>query len=230
MKNYTHIFFDLDHTLWDFEKNSEETIYYLFEEYKLHRYDFTCTDFFKKYSYVNKRLWQLYNAGKVNQEQLRRTRFTKTLRDLGVPQHEIPFELEHEYLRICPTKSAVFPFTHETLTYLKGKYELHIITNGFKESQAQKITASNLHAYFGEVITSECTGFAKPDKRIFQHALERANCTAKNCLMVGDNLEADVLGAQNAGIDQVFFNPEQKKHPLKATYEINCLSELQRIL
>ena len=108
---YRHVFFDLDHTLWDFEKNSEETIYHLFEEFKLNRYDFTCTDFFKKYSYVNKRLWQLYNAGKVNQEQLRRTRFTKTLRDLGVPQDEIPFELEHEYLRICPTKSACFPFT-----------------------------------------------------------------------------------------------------------------------
>jgi putative hydrolase of the HAD superfamily len=229
MKTYTHLFFDLDHTLWDFEKNSEETIHHLFDEFKLDRFGFTVTDFFKKYSYVNKRLWQLYNAGKVNQEQLRRTRFTKTLRDLGVQQSEIPFELENEYMRICPTKSGVFPFTHETLTYLTGKYQLHIITNGFKDSQAQKINASKLGSYFGEVITSECIGFAKPDKRIYQHALERANCTAKNCIMVGDNLEADVIGAQNAGIDQVFFNPEKKKHPLKATYEISCLSELMEI-
>src|SRR5688572_14156110 len=144
MKTYTHIFFDLDHTLWDFEKNSEETIYYLFDEFKLDRYGFSVQDFFKKYSYVNKRLWQLYNAGKVNQEQLRRTRFTKTLRDLGVPQSEIPFELELEYLRICPTKTAVFPFTHETLSYLKTKYQLHIITNVCKESQSQKIKVATL--------------------------------------------------------------------------------------
>jgi putative hydrolase of the HAD superfamily len=230
MKTYTHLFFDLDHTLWDFEKNSEETIQHLFEAFELNRYGFSCTDFFRKYSYVNKRLWRLFNAGKVNQEQLRQTRFNKTLRDLGVPQSEIPFELEKEYLRICPTKAGVFPFTHETLTYLKSKYELHIITNGFKDSQALKISSSNLHSYFGELVTSECTGFAKPDKRIFQHALERTNSMAKNCLMIGDNLEADILGAQQAGIDQVFFNPEKKKHPLKATFEINCLSELQEIL
>ncbi len=230
MKTYTHIFFDLDHTLWDFEKNSEETLIHLFEAFNLGRYEFTITDFFKKYSYVNKRLWQLFSAGKINQEQLRQTRFTKTLRDLGVPQSEIPFELEQEYLRLCPTKSAVFPFTHETLSYLKKKYQLHILTNGFKISQAQKMTSSKLHGYFSEVITSECIGCAKPDKRIFQHALERANVTAKECIMVGDNLEADILGAQNAGIDQVFFNPDGKRHPLKITYEISCLSELQQIL
>ena len=229
MKTYTHLFFDLDQTLWDFEKNSAETIAYLFEKFDLGRY-FTFQDFFKKYSYVNKRLWQLYAAGKINQEHIRQTRFTKTLRDLGVPQNEIPFELEEEYLRICPTKTTVFPFTHETLTYLKGKYQLHIITNGFKESQAIKMNSSNLDSYFGEVITSECIGCAKPDKRIFQHALERANVQAKDSLMIGDNLEADILGAQQAGIDQVFFNPENKKHPLKITYEINCLSELMQIL
>ena len=231
MKTYTHLFFDLDHTLWDFEKNSEETLKHLFEVYNLSRYGFSFDDFFRKYSYVNKRLWQLYNVGKVNQEQLRRTRFHKTLRDLGVPQDEIPVELEQEYLRICPTKSACFPFTHEALSYLKTKYQLHIITNGFKESQLQKISNSNLKAYFGEVITSECSGFAKPDRRIFQHALERVNWSdTKTCIMIGDNLEADILGAQNAGIDQVFFNPEQKPLPLKPTYEIACLSELQRIL
>jgi putative hydrolase of the HAD superfamily len=231
MKTYTHLFFDLDHTLWDFEKNSEETLEYLYEVYNLSRFGFTFADFFKKYSYVNKRLWQLYNAGKVNQEQLRRTRFHKSLNDLGVPEAEIPLEMEHEYLRICPTKSAVFPFTHETLAYLKAKYQLHIITNGFKESQHLKISGSKLHSYFGEVITSECSGFAKPDKRIFLHALERAGCTTpKTCLMIGDNLEADILGAQNAGIDQVLFNPEKRSYPIKATYEISCLSELQRIL
>jgi putative hydrolase of the HAD superfamily len=231
MKTYTHLFFDLDHTLWDFEKNSEETLEHLFEVFNLGRFGFSFEDFFKKYSYVNKRLWQLYNAGKVNQEQLRRTRFHKSLRDLGVPQDEIPVELENEYLKICPTKSACFPFTHETLNYLKGKYQLHIITNGFKESQLLKINSSNLHSYFGEIITSECSGFAKPDKRIFKHALERVNWTdPKSCLMIGDNLEADIIGAQNAGIDQVFFNPEKRPHPLKVTYEISCLSELQQLL
>lgn len=232
MKKYTHLFFDLDHTLWDFEKNTEETIHHLYQEYNLARFGtFTYTDFYKKYSYINTRLWHKYNLGKITQQQLREARFTQTLSKLGVPENEIPLELEADYIRICPTKSAVFPFTHETLSYLKSKYELHIITNGFKESQALKMASAQLHAYFGEVITSECTGFGKPDKRIFQHALERAKAThAGNCLMVGDNLEADIIGAQNAGIDQVFFNPEGKKHPLKITYEISCLSELMQIL
>jgi putative hydrolase of the HAD superfamily len=231
MKTYQHLFFDLDHTLWDFEKNSEETIIHLFEEFNLARFgDFTCTDFYKKYSYVNKRLWQQYNAGKIKQQELRDTRFKSTLVKLGVKDALVPAGLDAAYISLCPTKTAVFPFTHETLSYLQSKYELHIITNGFKESQYLKMASSDLHRYFKEIITSECSGCTKPNRQMFEYALNKTNVSAAESLMIGDNLEADILGAKNAGIDQVFFNPERKRHNQKVTYEISCLSELMDIL
>lgn len=230
-KQYRHLFFDLDHTLWDFEKNAAETIFHLYDTYQLHLFGkFTCTDFYKKYSYINHRMWRQYHEGKISQQELRVQRFSLTLAKLGLEPHQVPEGLHEAFTTICPTKTAVFPFTHETLAYLKNKYVLHIITNGFKDVQAIKMAASNLGQYFSEVITSESVGCTKPDRRIFQHALECAGVKAAECLMIGDSLEADILGAKNAGIDQVFFNPERKRHAQHVTYEISCLSELQRIL
>ncbi len=233
MKTYTHILFDLDHTLWDFEKNSEETLYTLYNEFGLANHNkFDCDSFYRKYKFVNTLLWDQYNKGKINQKELRESRFVKTLTGLGLEPHEVPAGISEAYTDICPTKTAVFPHAHELLTYLQPKYGLHIITNGFKDVQFIKMNASNLHGYFQEVVTSECCGHKKPDKRIFEHALERIKVKPEACLMVGDNLECDVEGARAAGIDQVYFNPEKvkAKHRPKPTYEINCLSELYQIL
>ncbi|WP_018479549.1 YjjG family noncanonical pyrimidine nucleotidase [Pontibacter roseus] len=233
MKPYTHLFFDLDHTLWDFEKNSEETLYTLFQEFNLAAFGkFDCDSFYKKYRFVNTRLWDLYNKGKIDQKELRESRFVKTLTGLGLEAHEVPAGLSEAYTDLCPTKTAVFPYTFEVLDYLRSKYELHIITNGFRDVQHIKMSGSNLTNYFKEVITSECCGYKKPDKRIFEHALERTKVRPNDCLMIGDNLECDIEGAREAGIDQVFFNPEKTKSRLnpKPTYHIHCLSELQAIL
>ncbi|MCC9166738.1 YjjG family noncanonical pyrimidine nucleotidase [Pontibacter harenae] len=233
MKAYKHILFDLDHTLWDFEKNSEETLFTLFEQYNLASHGkFDCNSFYKKYKFVNHLLWDLYNRGKINQQELRDTRFKKTLMGLGLEEHEIPADISETYTYLCPTKSALFPFTHEVLQYLQPKYGLHIITNGFKDVQAIKMNSSKLQDYFKEVVTSECCGYKKPDNRIFEHALERIGVKPEDCLMIGDNLLCDVAGARAAGIDQVYFNPERLKttHRPKPTYEIACLSELKEIL
>jgi len=231
MKAYRHIFFDLDHTLWDFEKNSQETLYTLYDQFGLHTFGkFDCTSFYKKYSYVNHRMWRLYNQGKIDQRELRETRFEVTLTKLGLSKEEIPVGLSEAYTDLCPTKTAVFPFAHETLQYLQSKYDLHILTNGFKDTQHIKLASANLSGYFKEIITSECSGYKKPERKCFEHALSRANVAAPECLMVGDNLEADVLGAKNAGIDQVYFNPEKKRHFQKITHEINCLSQLMHLL
>lgn len=233
MKAYSHILFDLDHTLWDFEKNSEETLYTLYSEFGLDKLNkFDLTSFYKKYKFVNHLLWDLYNKGKINQKELRDQRFVKTLKGLGLENHEIPAGISEAYTNICPTKTAVFPYTYDVLQYLGTKYHLHIITNGFKDIQAVKMTASNLHGYFKEVVTSECCGYKKPDKRMFDHALERIQVDPANCIMIGDNLECDIEGARAAGIDQVYFNPEKIKsrHRPKPTYEIHCLSELKAIL
>lgn len=233
MKTYTHILFDLDHTLWDFEKNSEETIYALYDQFALGSFGkFDCKSFYKKYKFVNMRLWDLYNKGRIKQAELRESRFVKTLTGLGLEPHEIPEGISEAYITLCPTKTAVFPFAYEVLEYLQPRYGLHIITNGFKEVQHIKMNTSNLHGYFREIVTSECCGYKKPDRRMFEHLLQRINVAPNECLMIGDNYECDIEGARDAGIDQVFFNPEKISHKRspKPTYEISCLSELKQML
>ncbi|RDV13276.1 noncanonical pyrimidine nucleotidase, YjjG family [Pontibacter diazotrophicus] len=233
MKTYTHILFDLDHTLWDFEKNSEETLYTLYEQFGLASFGkFDSNSFYKKYKFVNTRLWDMYNKGRIKQAELRESRFVKTLTGLGLEPHEVPQGISEAYLDLCPTKTAVFPFAFEVLDYLQPKYGLHILTNGFKDAQHVKITSSNLHGYFKEIVTSDCCGYKKPDRRMFEYLLDRISVKPENCLMVGDNYECDIEGARDSGIDQVFFNPEKikKRRSLKPTYEIHCLSQLKEML
>lgn len=228
---YRHLFFDLDHTLWDFETNADETLRELFLTHKLARYgSFTVERFVSVYSDINTALWRLYQANKITQQQLRAVRFVRALTRLGVPEEEIPVNISADFMDILPRKSAVFPHTHELLAYLKPKYNLHLITNGFNDIQAIKLASSNLTDYFQEIITSEHSGHLKPDPRMFQHALARTGATAPESLMIGDNLECDVLGACNAGIDQVYFNPAKRGHRMQITYEISCLSELRALL
>lgn len=232
MKAYQHIFFDLDHTLWDFEANADATLRHLFEAYDLARYGtFTVEEFIRVYSDVNHALWRLYQAGKISQTQLRTVRFSRTLAKLGVPEDEVPADISSQFTDLLPHKTAVFPYTYEVLDYLRAKgYQLHLITNGFKDIQYLKLNSSHLTGYFQEIVTSECCGHLKPDTRIYQHALARSGATAATSLMIGDNLECDVLGAYNAGLDQVYFNPEKRRHFAQTTYEISCLSELKDIL
>ncbi|SHL18504.1 YjjG family noncanonical pyrimidine nucleotidase [Hymenobacter psychrotolerans] len=229
---YRHLFFDLDHTLWDFETNADETLRHLFELHDLGRYGtFTVEEFIRVYSDINHALWRLYQGGKITQTQLRSVRFVRTLGKLGVPEEEVPADISRQFTDILPQKTAVFPYTYDVLDYLRDKgYQLHLITNGFKDIQYVKLNASNLTDYFQEIVTSECCGHLKPDTRIYQHALERSGATAQESIMIGDNLECDVLGACNAGLDQVYFNPEKRRHFAQTTYEISCLSELKEIL
>jgi putative hydrolase of the HAD superfamily len=228
---YRHLFFDLDHTLWDFEKNANDTLHMLYERYNFARFGtFSAGQFIRVYSDINHALWRMYQSGKISQLQLREVRFARTLAKLGVPEAAAPANISAEFTDLLPLKSAVFPYTHEVLDYLKPKYRLHLITNGFNDIQAIKLASSNLAHYFEEVITSEQSGHLKPDPRMFQHALALTGATAAESLMIGDNLECDVLGAYNAGIDQVYFNPEKRRHFAQTTFEISCLSELKAIL
>ena len=228
---YRHLFFDLDHTLWDFEKNANETLHTLYERHDFARYGtFSVDEFIRVYSDINHALWRLYQSNKITQTQLRDVRFTRTLTRLGLAEDQIPADISAEFTDILPLKSAVFPYTHEVLDYLKPNYRLHLITNGFNDIQGLKLASSNLTHYFEEVITSEHSGHLKPDLRMFRHALERTGATAAESLMIGDNLECDVLGAYNAGIDQVYFNPNKRRHFNQITHEISCLSELKAFL
>ncbi|HSZ24824.1 MAG TPA: YjjG family noncanonical pyrimidine nucleotidase [Cytophagaceae bacterium] len=231
MENYKHIFFDLDHTLWDFNTNCRLTLNELYKKHNFHRLGFSDEIFYTEYKKINDQMWQDYHKGFATKEDIRTKRFHNTFSILGCDPEKIPADLENEFLKICPTKGQVFPFTHEMLDYLTNKgYFLHIITNGFKETQHIKLSTSDLSDYFTHVIESEVCGFMKPDKRIFEYALNLSNATVKESIMIGDDFHADILGAKNMGLDQIFVNRTNFIHTEFITHEIDCLSKLKGIL
>ena len=229
---YKHIFFDLDRTLWDFEKNSNEVLLELYHYYKLvNKVNVDSKEFIDRYKFNNEKLWSLYRQNKIEKEELRDERFKITLKEFGVLNSELAKNLGKDYLAYCPKKTNLFSHTHTTLKYLFRKYKLHIITNGFEEVQMQKLENSNLINYFEQIITSEQAGFKKPSKQIFKFSMLKACAKPSNSLMIGDDLHADILGAKDIGMSQVFFNPLKHEHSnSEITYEINCLSELEEIL
>lgn len=228
---YQHIFFDLDHTIWDFDKNAEETLHELYQTYNLHNLGLKSADvFIETYTVNNHQLWADYHLGKISKDVLRETRFKKTFLDLGLSPDLIPLQFEDDYVNISPTKTNLFPQAHETLTYLHGKYELHLISNGFKESTEYKVKNTNLTPYFKNVFISEVIGVNKPDKAIFQYAIDVANAKKEHSLMIGDSIEADVRGALNFGIDAIYFNPNFTKPPADIHWHIHHLEELTKIL
>lgn len=228
---YKHLFFDLDHTIWDFDKNAEETLHELYHSYNLKDLGLYSADhFIETYTLNNHQLWAEYHIGKITKEKLRETRFSKTFIDLGLSPDHIPYKFEDDYVNICPTKTNLFPKAHETLAYLKNKYVLHLISNGFKESTELKVSNNGLSGYFENVVISEVVGYNKPDKAIFDHALNLANAGVTESIMIGDSLEADIRGAQNYGMKAIYFNPEGKEKPEDVQQEISCLSELMGLL
>lgn len=229
---YKHIFFDLDHTLWDFDKNASETLQELYITHGLKKIGLASADLFiETYTRNNHQLWADYHVGKITKGHLRETRFKKTFIDLGLSPELIPLAFEQDYVMICPTKTNLFPHAHETLQYLHGKYKLHLISNGFQEATEMKITKTNLAGYFQNIIISEIVGINKPDKAIYAYAFKQANALSnQECVMIGDSLEADVRGALNFGIDAIYFNPHKLETPTDIPLQIAHLQELIFIL
>jgi len=229
---YSHIFFDLDHTLWDFNRNSAETLTELYINHKLEAINkFSLQSFLSEYTKVNLRLWDHYRQNLITKDYLRKGRFKETFAVFDHNDDMLCTRLSDDYIARSPYKGLLFPYVHETLSYLQSKYELHIITNGFSEVQRIKMQSAGLMKYFSNVFISEEVGFNKPEAAIFLHAVKSCNCTVDNCLMIGDNIETDLLGAHGVGMDHVFFNPEKLEHGYKnATYEIHCLSRLSSLL
>lgn len=230
-KKYKHLFFDLDMTLWDFETNAHEAYRDIYTKFKLKSLGIASIDSFLECYFVhNDKLWDLYRKGQIEKEVLRSLRFELTLRDFGIDDPGLAEAIGMEYITISPQKTNLFPHVHEVLQYLQGRYPLYIITNGFEEVQYTKLKNSRLDGYFRHVVTSEDAGCKKPDPGIFNYALEKAGAKAEDCLMIGDDPEVDILGAQSAGMDGIYFNPKKISSNGYVNYVIHDLIELKQWL
>jgi putative hydrolase of the HAD superfamily len=203
-KNKTDVFFDLDHTLWDFEKNSALAFEKIFEKHQL---DLNLEEFLLHYIPTNLKYWKLYRDEKISQEDLRYHRLKEVfdLMNKDVVDEMIHL-LSHEYIHYLPQFNYLYEGAWEILDYLFPKYKLHIITNGFQTVQAGKLKNSNIEHFFQTITNSEMAGVKKPNPLIFEYALNKANATKSKSIMIGDSLEADIEGAINVGLDAIFFN------------------------
>lgn len=228
---YKHLFFDLDHTLWDFETNASETLVEIYSRFMLREKGIVSSDgFINMYKSINEKMWDDYEKGKISKEYLRTHRYYKTLLSFGIDDKKLAESIGQYYVEESPKKTNLFPGAIETLKYLFENYKLHIITNGFVEVQYIKLRNSGLHTFFDKIIISEEAGSNKPQRKIFRFALSRTGALANESIMIGDNLETDIKGAKKSGLDQCFFNPMKKPHGENVTYEIIALGELRGIL
>lgn len=230
-KQYQHIFFDLDHTLWDFDTNSRNTLEELYHHFDLLKKGVEdLEEFIAEYQIINDRYWKYYRQNKVNKDQLREGRFRDALLLFGIESSYLAREIDSFYVARNPYHKVLMPHTFDILDYLLDKkYHIHIISNGFKEIQSIKIKNSGLDKYISQIILSESVGYQKPHAKIFEHALNVAGAEAASSIMIGDNLEADIMGALQYGLDAVFYNPN-KSAVASDILSISSLLDLKKIL
>ncbi|MEA4935904.1 MAG: YjjG family noncanonical pyrimidine nucleotidase [Paludibacter sp.] len=228
---YKFVFIDLDDTLWDFHTNARLSLQQMYLNRNLKEHFQSFDEFFTIYAKKNIELWEAYGKGEITKDFLMAERFRYPLSKMGVDDEQLAAEIGHQYLDILPTQTALMPDAIEVLEYLKSKYSLSIISNGFTEVQYKKLKSCGIGHYFSHVILSEEANALKPDKKIFEYALQLNNALPEEAIMIGDSYEADIKGAQNANIDQVYFplnNALEDNQP--ATYRISKLKELMEIL
>jgi len=229
---YKYVFIDLDHTIWDFHVNAKSTLHEIYEQRKLYRYFENFEQYFTIYDKRNLELWELYGKGEITKDNLSYQRFLHPLTQVGLHDENLALQIGTEYLELLPTRTALIPFAKELLEYLYKKYPLTIVSNGFIEVQYRKIKSCQIEQYFNHIVLSEEANALKPDKQIFEYALQLNNARAEETIMIGDSYEVDIVGAQNANIDQIYFNPNMSEadNALKCSFRIEKLSEILQIL
>ena len=232
MDKYKHLFFDLDHTIWDFEANSRQTLAEIYSSLGLQQRGVDDLERFNKcYLVHNEKLWDRYRKGFIKTEELRWKRMWLTLLDFKIGDEKLAREMGVLFLDLLPTRKLLFPHAIEILQYLAQKnYTLHLITNGFEKTQHAKLKNAGLDLFFSNVITSEGSNSLKPHKEIFDFALKKAKAAPSESIMLGDDIDVDIAGARGAGLDQVYVNHLNKPLPaIKPTYTIAHLKELEGI-
>lgn len=226
-ENITDIFFDLDHTLWDFDKNSVLAFDKIFRKDNL---AINTTEFIEKYVPINHACWKLYQFDKITHEELRYQRLKQSFDAVNYSiSDEYINQISNDYLQYLPDNNQLFDGAIEVLDYLESNYVLHIITNGFAEVQTRKLNNSGIIKYFKTITNSEMAGVKKPHPTIFEYALNSANVAKENAIMIGDCIDADVRGALNFGIKAILFD-EKSQHQESGIITITNLLELKKIL
>ncbi len=224
---YTHLLFDLDNTLWDFNSNAQTTLLELYSTYAIKQYVNGFDVFMDAFSPVNKELWRMYLKGKLQKTELNLERFKRPLNAIGCFDELVIRNMAQTYLEILPTQTGLMPGALEVIQNLHSTYQLHIVSNGMKVEQYKKMTNSGLLPYFTKVFVSDQLGVAKPHVYFFDYVVKSLHATKNQCCVIGDSLEADIKGAQKAGIDAVYYNPMRKEHAeVVEEREVAELSEL----
>ncbi|MCB0806459.1 MAG: YjjG family noncanonical pyrimidine nucleotidase [Bacteroidales bacterium] len=227
---YKHVFFDLDRTLYDFDTSTRMTFLELYEKFRMKENGVSSfDDFLNLYKTNNYDLWAQYREGKIRKKFLNVERFHVTLLHFGINDRAFAGRFAADYIRLSPQNKALFPNVHRILEYLRQKYILHIITNGFEEVQRVKIDTNNLNTYFTTITTSEEAGAKKPNEKIFLYAFQKAAARPHESIMIGDDHEVDILGARRAGMDQILFSPEGPVTS-SSTFTVQDLLEIETIL
>ena len=222
-----HIFFDLDHTLWDFEKNSGATFKSIFEELN---FEFSLELFLDFYNPINHYYWKQYRENRISEVELRYLRLEKTFEAMKVPSTAALIDRVSElYIQQLSTHTELFEGTVSVLEYLSSKYTLHIITNGFEHVQQRKLENSGIARFFKIVLTAEKIGFKKPHPIIFLSALKTAEVLPEHAMMIGDSLEADIQGALKLGMQAIHFNSHMEAYHEECLI-IDQLSDLTNLL
>lgn len=229
---YQHLFFDLDHTLWDFEANSFITLGRIHQNHGLSDKTGNSFEIFHhKYTVHNHYYWNQYTLGLISQEDLRWTRMHRTLDEFGVNDQDLAKQLSREYLELLPESTLLFPYATELLTYLKRRgYQLHILSNGFEEVQHKKLICAGIHSFFDQIITSERSRCVKPDKEIFDFALLHSGADRETSIMIGDNPEVDLQGAINAEMDSIYVDHQSQPSKVPSTFTVRHLKEIELVL
>jgi YjjG family noncanonical pyrimidine nucleotidase len=230
MKKYRNILFDLDRTLWDFDTNSTETLLEIVDKFSLEIPSSDIKDFINEFNRINEGLWGDYKRGHIKKPDLRKERFRRLLHPYGINNMLLIDKINRFYLNTCPVKSALIPDTKEILGYLSKDYRLYVLSNGFYDVQLTKMINSGISRYFLKLFTSDRIGFAKPKVQMFDYVIRSENARKDETLMIGDDENNDIMGARNAQIDQVLFNPDKIVPSVVPTYNISDLLELKKIL
>ena len=230
---YKDLFIDFDDTLYDTYGNAVIALRETFDAFHLERWFPDPQVFYDAYWAANIDLWTRYSRGEITRDFLIVERFRRPLstgNGLAVTD-DLCLEMSDVFLDYCSSKPGVVEGAHSLMDYLRQRgYRMHMTSNGFHEVQYKKLAACGLRDYFDTIILSEDAGVNKPSPQYFDYALKVSGASRETTLMIGDNLNTDIVGAHNAGLDTILFNRWGVEPTDVPTHTVTRLLDIKDIL